>query len=241
MRRFYGKVASLRPNNHVPISFRYSEEADAKRRIGALAASLAPADPLTVAMNGGTTVRSVAQCLAARAGLTVVTNSMATADPLLAKQRVHVHGLTADDEDEALAGYAMVEQSRRAIVVADSRVIPAHSGRPDRHIPLSEPPRYSGLDEFAKTASRCTQGKTLAQRKSPRERPQSQRKAIDGGWEGWLYMISLDFPLVELLPYWYAPPIRKCSADVTERDRSVAMGICRSACRPHGGHGARRH
>lgn len=115
VRRSYGKVISLRPNGHIPISLRYSEESDAKRRIGALAASLVPGDPVTVVMSGGTTVRSVAQCLAARAGLRVVTNSLATADPLLAKQRVDVvvTGGLAHPSSQQLVGDLTIATLRR--------------------------------------------------------------------------------------------------------------------------------
>ncbi|MBY8886342.1 DeoR/GlpR family DNA-binding transcription regulator [Streptomyces sp. PTM05] len=90
VRRSYGKVTAVRPGSEVPVSFRRSHEAEAKRRIGALAASLVPLGPLTVAIGGGTTAHSVAQCLTARSGLRVVTNSLDIAGSLMARQRVQV-------------------------------------------------------------------------------------------------------------------------------------------------------
>ncbi|MGI5350283.1 DeoR/GlpR family DNA-binding transcription regulator [Streptomyces sp. CA-250714] len=90
LRRSYGKISAIRRSAEMPVSLRYSRNAEAKQRIGALASSLIPHRPLTLALSGGSTVRFVAQHLAGRSDLTVVTNGLDTADALLARQLVHV-------------------------------------------------------------------------------------------------------------------------------------------------------
>ncbi|QCN83655.1 alkaline phosphatase [Streptomyces griseoviridis] len=90
IRRSYGKVTAARSSAELPVSLRHSLNIEAKRRIGALASSLIPYRPLTLALSGGSTVRSVARNLAGRADLTVVTNSLDTAASLLSRQAVEV-------------------------------------------------------------------------------------------------------------------------------------------------------
>ncbi|MEU8825036.1 DeoR/GlpR family DNA-binding transcription regulator [Streptomyces sp. NPDC048636] len=88
--RSYGKIAAARQSAEMPVSFRHARNTEAKQRIGALASSLIPHRPLTLALSGGSTVRFVAQHLAGRAGLTVVTNGLDTVDSLLTRQLVQV-------------------------------------------------------------------------------------------------------------------------------------------------------
>ncbi|WP_256106544.1 DeoR/GlpR family DNA-binding transcription regulator [Streptomyces sp. ODS05-4] len=88
--RSYGKITAVRRGSELPISLRHSQNAEAKRRIGALTSSLIPGRPLTVALGGGSTVGCVARSLAGRSGLTVVTNALDTASSLITRQQVNV-------------------------------------------------------------------------------------------------------------------------------------------------------
>ncbi len=88
--RSYGKIAAARQGAEMPVSFRHARNTEAKQRIGALASSLIPRRPLTVALSGGSTVRFVAQYLAGRPDLTVVTNGLDTVGSLLSRQLVQV-------------------------------------------------------------------------------------------------------------------------------------------------------
>ncbi|MEU6062526.1 DeoR/GlpR family DNA-binding transcription regulator [Streptomyces sp. NPDC047097] len=88
--RSYGKITAARRGSELPVSLRHSQNAEAKRRIGALASSLIPGRPLTVALGGGSTVGCVARSLSGRSGLTVVTNGLDTATSLVTRQQVHV-------------------------------------------------------------------------------------------------------------------------------------------------------
>ncbi|MFF7176953.1 DeoR family transcriptional regulator [Streptomyces sp. NPDC008121] len=90
IRRSYGKIAAAHRGAEPPVSLRGSQHTEAKRRIGALASTLIPSRPLTVALGGGSTVGFVAKSLAGRAGLTVVTNGLDTATSLMARQLVKV-------------------------------------------------------------------------------------------------------------------------------------------------------
>ncbi|MFH8342585.1 DeoR/GlpR family DNA-binding transcription regulator [Streptomyces sp. AM6-12] len=90
IRRSYGRIAATRRSAEPPVSLRQSQNKEAKRRIGALASTLLPSGPLTVALSGGSTAGSVASCLAARSDLTVVTNGLDTATILSARQSAKV-------------------------------------------------------------------------------------------------------------------------------------------------------
>ncbi|MFD7857843.1 DeoR/GlpR family DNA-binding transcription regulator [Streptomyces microflavus] len=90
VRRTYGKITATRRCAELPVSLRHSQNTEAKRRIGALVSSLIPSRPLVVALSGGSTVRFVAKSLAARPGLTVVTNGLDTAASLMVRQLVQV-------------------------------------------------------------------------------------------------------------------------------------------------------
>ncbi|MFF6984649.1 DeoR/GlpR family DNA-binding transcription regulator [Streptomyces sp. NPDC008343] len=90
IRRSYGRVAAVRCDAETPVSWRHSQNTEAKRRIGALASSLIPHRPLTIALNGGSTVAFVARSLASRSELTVVTNGLDTAISLMAHQKAQV-------------------------------------------------------------------------------------------------------------------------------------------------------
>ncbi|MEU0896635.1 DeoR/GlpR family DNA-binding transcription regulator [Streptomyces massasporeus] len=90
IRRSYGKIAAARRGAELPVSLRRSQNTEAKRRIGALASSLIPNRPLTMALSGGSTVGFVASSLAGRPDLTVVTNGLDTATSLMARQVVSV-------------------------------------------------------------------------------------------------------------------------------------------------------
>ncbi|MFF4845496.1 DeoR/GlpR family DNA-binding transcription regulator [Streptomyces collinus] len=90
IRRSYGKIAAVRRGTELPLSVRQSQNAEAKRRIGTLLSSLLPNRPLTLALSAGSTVGYVAQSLACRAGLTVVTNGLDTAAALAAQHTVKV-------------------------------------------------------------------------------------------------------------------------------------------------------
>ncbi|MFE8977643.1 DeoR/GlpR family DNA-binding transcription regulator [Streptomyces cyaneofuscatus] len=90
IRRSYGKVTAARRGTELPVNLRLSQNAEAKRRIGALASSLIPSRPLVMAMSGGSTVGFVARSLAARSDLTVVTNGLGTATSLMTRKSVQV-------------------------------------------------------------------------------------------------------------------------------------------------------
>ncbi|MFJ5740622.1 DeoR/GlpR family DNA-binding transcription regulator [Streptomyces microflavus] len=90
IRRSYGKITAARRGVELPVSLRHAQNAEAKRRIGALASSLVPSRPLVIALSGGSTVGCVARSLAARGELTVVTNGLDTAAFLMARQLVQV-------------------------------------------------------------------------------------------------------------------------------------------------------
>ncbi|MFF4935303.1 DeoR/GlpR family DNA-binding transcription regulator [Streptomyces griseofuscus] len=90
VRRSYGRVAVARHSAELPVSLRRSQNTEAKRRIGALACSLIPTRPLTVALSGGSTVGFAARLLASRANLTVVTNGLDTATVLASRPVVDV-------------------------------------------------------------------------------------------------------------------------------------------------------
>ncbi|MFJ6987188.1 MULTISPECIES: DeoR/GlpR family DNA-binding transcription regulator [unclassified Streptomyces] len=90
VRRSYGRVAAAHQSAELPVGLRRTQHTEAKRRIGALAASLLPTRPLTIALGGGSTVGFVAGSLVHRADLTVVTNTIGTATALLARQAVKV-------------------------------------------------------------------------------------------------------------------------------------------------------
>ncbi|MFD5340655.1 DeoR/GlpR family DNA-binding transcription regulator [Streptomyces hawaiiensis] len=126
IRRSYGKIAAARRDGELPVSLRRSRNVEAKRRIGALASSLIPSRPLTVALGGGSTVGFVARSLAGRSGLTVVTNSLDTASSLMARQVVDVvvTGGTARPLSNDLVGKAAEKTLRSyrfdfAVVGAD--------------------------------------------------------------------------------------------------------------------------
>ena len=106
IRRSYGKVAAVRRSAELPLNLRQSQNVEAKLRIGALLSSLLPDRPLTLAMNGGSTVGCVARNLAGRPGLTVVTSSLDTAAALTARQvvKVVVTGGTARPLSNDLVG-----------------------------------------------------------------------------------------------------------------------------------------
>ncbi|MEU6631962.1 DeoR/GlpR family DNA-binding transcription regulator [Streptomyces parvus] len=90
IRRSYGKITATRRGTELPVSLRHSQNAEAKRRIGALVSSLIPSRPLVVALSGGSTVGFVARSLATRHDLTVVTNGLDTATTLMVRQLVQV-------------------------------------------------------------------------------------------------------------------------------------------------------
>ncbi|MFJ1787029.1 DeoR/GlpR family DNA-binding transcription regulator [Streptomyces anulatus] len=90
IRRSYGKIAAVHRGAELPVSLRRSQNTEAKRRLGALASSLIPTRPLTMALGGGSTIGFVARSLARRSNLTVVTNSLDTATSLMARQVVKV-------------------------------------------------------------------------------------------------------------------------------------------------------
>ncbi|MEV8434700.1 DeoR/GlpR family DNA-binding transcription regulator (plasmid) [Streptomyces sp. HUAS 31] len=115
IRRSYGKIAAARRGAELPVSLRRSHNTEAKRRIGALASSLIPSRPLTMALSGGSTVGFVARSLAGRPDLTVVTNGLDTATTLMARQMVHVvvTGGTASPLSNDLVGRA-AEKSLRS-------------------------------------------------------------------------------------------------------------------------------
>nr|WP_237533577.1 DeoR/GlpR family DNA-binding transcription regulator [Streptomyces sp. SID685] len=126
IRRSYGKIAASRRGAELPVSLRRSQNTEAKRRIGALASSLIPKRPLTIALSGGSTVGFVASSLAGRPDLTVVTNGLDTATSLMARQVVSVvvTGGTARPLSNDLVGRAAEETLRAyqfdfAIVGAD--------------------------------------------------------------------------------------------------------------------------
>ncbi|MET9670269.1 DeoR/GlpR family DNA-binding transcription regulator [Streptomyces sp. NPDC006475] len=106
IRRSYGKIAAARRGAELPVSLRRSQNAEAKRRIGALASSLIPSRPLTMALSGGSTVGFVARSLAGRPDLTVVTNGLDTATTLMTRQvvKVVVTGGTANPLSNDLVG-----------------------------------------------------------------------------------------------------------------------------------------
>ncbi|MGM9462966.1 DeoR/GlpR family DNA-binding transcription regulator [Streptomyces murinus] len=106
IRRSYGRIAAARRSAELPVSLRRSQNTEAKRRIGALASSLVPSRPLTLALSGGSTAGFVARSLAGRSDLTVVTNGLDTATVLTERQaaKVVVTGGTARPLSNDLVG-----------------------------------------------------------------------------------------------------------------------------------------
>ncbi|MEU9706442.1 DeoR/GlpR family DNA-binding transcription regulator [Streptomyces sp. NPDC047981] len=115
IRRSYGKIAASRREPVLPVSLRAAQNTEAKRRIGALASSLIPSRPVTLALGGGSTVGFVARSLAGRPDLTVVTNGLDTATALMARQvtKVVVTGGHASPLSHDLVGPA-AEKSLRS-------------------------------------------------------------------------------------------------------------------------------
>lgn len=91
LRRSHGRVwgAATTPTE-LPVALRDGQFREAKRRIARLAATLVPAGPAGVAINGGSTAAEVAVALGGHSGLTVMTNSLSTAVRLAAHPRLRV-------------------------------------------------------------------------------------------------------------------------------------------------------
>ncbi|MFD7860242.1 DeoR/GlpR family DNA-binding transcription regulator [Streptomyces microflavus] len=114
IQRSYGKIAATYRGTEIPVMLRRARNTEAKRRIGALASTLVPCHPLTIAMGSGSTVDFVAGSLAGRADLTVVTNGLDTATSLMARPGVNVvvTGGNARSHSNDLVGKAVEEALR---------------------------------------------------------------------------------------------------------------------------------
>lgn len=87
--RTHGGAVAREVGYELPLRYRSGQQSEAKRRIAATAATLVP-DGVVVGITGGTTTTEVARTLAARNGLTVVTNAINVAAELALRPSIQL-------------------------------------------------------------------------------------------------------------------------------------------------------
>jgi DeoR family transcriptional regulator, aga operon transcriptional repressor len=87
--RVHGGAVAREVPYELPVRDRSAQRVEEKRRIGVAAAALVP-DGAVVGLNGGTTTTEVARALAARSGLTIVTNALNIAVELSARPDIRI-------------------------------------------------------------------------------------------------------------------------------------------------------
>ena len=136
--RLHGAVELAEGDGEPPFSRRMGERAEAKRAIARAAAELVP-DGASVMIDTGSTTAYVAAALARRRGLTVVTNSIEIARPLVGRggHRVYIAGgeirpdLSAVVDPGALA---FVGQFRVDLAILSIGAIDGAHGCMDYHL-----------------------------------------------------------------------------------------------------------
>jgi DeoR family glycerol-3-phosphate regulon repressor len=136
--RAHGSVVLADGGQEPPFSRRMGEHAAAKRAIARAAAALV-ADGSTVMIDTGSTTAYVAQALARRRGLTVITNSIEIARPLVGRggHRVYIAGGEIRAELSAVVGpeaLAFLGQFRADLAVLSMGAIDGAHGFMDFHL-----------------------------------------------------------------------------------------------------------
>lgn len=88
--RTHGGARAVAEAAEVPVRLRAGRLPDVKERIARRAASLLPTGPYAVAIGGGTTAAAVAHALIYRPDLTIVTNSLSTANEISMRPNLRV-------------------------------------------------------------------------------------------------------------------------------------------------------
>jgi DeoR family transcriptional regulator of aga operon len=103
--RTHGGAVARAVSYELPLRYKAARHEDEKRRIGQAAEALVP-ERATVGLTGGTTTAEVARALAARQGLTVVTNALNIASELAVRPNLKlvVPGGVARPESYELVG-----------------------------------------------------------------------------------------------------------------------------------------